>query len=234
MWKNLLPVAGVCLGCALSAAAGEPQQPMKLQVQIKVELQYLLYLPQEYEQKEDWPLLLFLHGAGERGDNLELVKVHGPPKLIAQGKQFPFIVVSPQCPAEGWWQPHELLALLDHVQARYKVDPKRVYVTGLSMGGYGTWALAGHAPQRFAAAVPICGGGTPYLARRLVGTPVWAFHGAKDTAVPVSASAEMVHALKSRGGDVRFTIYPEAGHDAWTATYENPELYEWLLAQRRQ
>src|SRR5690606_26245533 len=119
------------------------QQAAKLSVQVPVELNYLLYLPKNYEEQEAWPLLLFLHGAGERGDDLELVKVHGPPKLIAQGMEFSFIVVSPQCPKEQSWEAYRLRALLDDLEKNYKVDPDRIYVTGLSMGGFGTWQLAG-------------------------------------------------------------------------------------------
>jgi predicted peptidase len=178
--------------------------------------------------------LLFLHGAGERGDNLDLVKRHGPPKLIEAGKEFPFIVVSPQCPADKWWEPIELVALLDAIGQKYKVDPDRVYVTGLSMGGFGTWHLAAYAPERLAAIAPICGGGEIYWAKRFAHLPVWAFHGAKDTGVPLERSQVMVDELKKLGGHPKFTIYPEAGHDAWTATYDNPQLYEWLLAQKRQ
>jgi len=209
------------------------QRKSRLETQVPVRMDYLLYLPQEYESKESWPLLLFLHGAGERGDDLELVKKHGPPKLIAAGKQFPFIVVSPQCPKDRWWEPIELVALLDEIESKYKVDPDRISVTGLSMGGFGSWRLASYAPERLAAIVPICGGGETYWARRFAHLPVWVFHGAKDKGVPLERSEEMVEALKEKGGHPRFTIYPEAEHDSWTETYNNPKLYEWLLEQKR-
>ncbi|MCL5280100.1 MAG: prolyl oligopeptidase family serine peptidase [Planctomycetes bacterium] len=203
----------------------------------KVSLKYLLYLPQGYGEKKDqkWPLVLFLHGAGERGNDLNLVKKHGPPKLIDQGKEFPFIVVSPQCPISSWWpeQVDALAALLDEVQSKYAVDADRVYLTGLSMGGFGTWTLATRYPDRFAALAPICGGGDKYLVSRLKSVPVWVFHGAKDPVVPLQASTEMVEALKKAGGDVQFTVYPEAQHDSWTETYDNPKLYEWFLSHRR-
>ena len=151
-------------------------------------------------QKDSWPLLLFLHGSGERGENLDRVKVHGPPKLIAAGKEFPFIVVSPQCPSRSrGWQPHELSALLDDIVEKYKVDKDRIYITGLSMGGFGTWSLAGFSPDRFAALVPICGGGDPNTARRLARMAVWVFHGGKDPTVPLKRSEEMVEALKGGG-----------------------------------
>ncbi len=232
---------GLALACSMNfcrAAEGDGGEPGKQRAQkleriIKVTMDYLLYLPADYAQKDAWPLLLFLHGAGERGNDLNRVKIHGPPKLIEAGKQFPFIVVSPQCPAGQWWQPHALAALLDEIAEKYKVDADRIYVTGLSMGGFGTWALAGFAPDRFAALVPICGGGDPMTARRLAHVPVWVFHGAKDTVVPLSASEQMVEALKKVNGNVKFTVYPEAGHDSWSEAYNDPELYRWLLDQKR-
>jgi len=210
------------------------QQEKHTSVTIKVQLNYLLYLPPDYDSKDKWPLLLFLHGAGERGNDLRLVKKHGPPKLIEQGKDFPFVIVSPQCPKGRWWEPFELTALLDYIVANYKIDQQRIYVTGLSMGGFGTWSLAAYTPDRFAAIAPICGGGEPLWALRLRQLPVWAFHGAKDKVVPPSRSKEMVEALKAVGAEVRFTLYPNAGHDAWTATYNNPKLYEWLLSHKRK
>ncbi len=226
-----------CPGRWLAADDQKPepgkQQSQKLQRTIKVTMNYLLYLPKDYAQQDSWPLLLFLHGAGERGDDLERVKVHGPPKLIAAGKEFPFIVVSPQCPSNHWWQPHELTALLDEIVEKCKVDQDRIYVTGLSMGGFGTWSLAGFSPDRFAALVPICGGGDPNTVRRFARLPVWVFHGAKDSTVPLAASEQMVEALKKANGNVKFTVYPEANHDSWTAAYNDPELYKWLLEQKR-
>ena len=232
--------AALLVGATLAQAAEEQksepgkQQAQKLERTIKVTLGYLLYLPKDYAQKDSWPLLLFLHGSGERGENLDRVKLHGPPKLIAAGKDFPFIVVSPQCPSYSrGWQPYELLALLDEIIEKYKVDKDRIYVTGLSMGGFGTWALAAFSPERFAAIVPICGGGDPMTARRIAHIPVWVFHGAKDPAVPLAGSEKMVEALKKANGNVKFTIYPEAGHDSWTQAYNDPELFKWLLQQKR-
>lgn len=163
---------------------------------------------------------------------MELVKVHGPPKLIAAGEHFPFIVASPQCRTNGWWNAAELSVLVDHLESHFNVDKNRIYVTGLSMGGFGTWALAMHEPDRFAAIAPICGGGNAIAAKytKPLKAPVWAFHGAKDTVVPQSESEEMVEVLKSqKHSEVKLTIYPEAGHDSWTETYDNKELYKWLL-----
>jgi predicted peptidase len=202
-------------------------------------IRYLLYLPPGYGQSSQrWPLLLFLHGAGERGDDLEKVKIHGPPKLIEkEGKDFSFVIVSPQCPQDGWWsdeaQIEMLDNLLDHIINRHRIDQDRIYVTGLSMGGFGTWSLAVRYPHRFAAIAPICGGGDPGEAARISHLPVWIFHGARDNVIALERSQEMADALRSAGGDVRFTIYPTAGHDSWTETYDNPRLYEWLLQHRR-
>ena len=238
--RNAIPICFAALTLMLGVGVlhgAEPTQKVgKLDAQVHVSLDYLVYLPTDYEKKDSWPLLLFLHGAGERGDDLELVKKHGPPKLIEQGKPFPFVVVSPQCPMDGWWstKPLELVALLDEIVAKYKIDQDRIYLSGLSMGGFGTWMLAAYAPDRFAAIVPVCGGGERLMARRLTHLPVWAFHGAKDQVVPLGRSEEMVDALKKLHGDVKLTVYPEAGHDSWTATYENPEVYEWLLQHKRK
>lgn len=223
-----------------SAASEEPvksgsdsQQPCEMHRNVQVTMKYLLYLPEDYESRPSWPLLLFLHGAGERGDDLDLVKKHGPPKLISEGKALPLVVVSPQCPSNRRWEPMELATLLDEVVERYRIDQQRIYVTGLSMGGFGTFALAAYQPQRLAAIVPICGGGEPIMARLISPVPAWVFHGAKDRVVPLSRSEQMVEALERAGGQVKFTVYPDAEHDSWTETYANPELYEWLLSQRR-
>lgn len=196
---------------------------------------YLLFLPEGYkEKKQGWPMVLFLHGAGERGSDLNKVKVHGPPKIVQQQKDFPFIVVSPQCPKDDWWtdKVEVLINLVDDIVARYGVDTERIYLTGLSMGGYGTWALASKYPKRFAAIAPICGGGNRIMAFRLKDVPVWSFHGAKDRVVPLKQSEEMVNAIKDRGGNAKLTVYPDAGHDSWTETYNNAELYEWFLKHR--
>lgn len=199
--------------------------------QKEVKLNYLLYLPKDYEQKEKVPLMLFLHGAGERGDDLELVKVHGPAKLVEQGKEFPFAIVSPQCPKNKRWEPTDLIALLDEIISKYKIDENKIYVTGLSMGGNGTWKLAAEIPDRLAAIIPICGWGDPFTAFMMGKLPIWVFHGAKDVVVPISSSEIMVEYIKKAGGDVKFTVYPDANHDSWTETYNNPEIYEWLLNQ---
>ncbi len=193
-------------------------------------IDYWLYLPKDYAAGKDrWPLLLFLHGSGERGDDLKRVLKHGPPKRIAAGHDYPFIVVSPQCKSDQRWSPEALKRLLDHVIATQRVDTRRIYVTGLSMGGSGTWSLLAAAPKRIAAAAPICGGGDPATVAAFKHVPLWVFHGAKDSAKSLANSRAMVAALKQADADVKFTVYPEAGHDAWTETYDNPDFYKWLL-----
>ncbi len=206
-------------------------------VSVRVGLEYLLYLPPEYEADlaRRWPVVFFLHGSGERGDDLERVKLYGLPKRIEQGQAFPFIIVSPQCQVNERWAEHvpALDGLYAEIVSRYRVDLERVYLTGLSMGGQGSWRWAVERPERFAALAPICGLSYPNKGCVLKNMPVWAFHGAKDSVVPLSNSVEMVEAIKACGGQARLTIYPEAEHDSWTETYENPALYRWLLEQSR-
>jgi len=197
------------------------------------ETKYLLYLPNDYSKEEKYPLLVFLHGAGERGDDLELVKIHGPPKLIEAGHVFPFIIVSPQVPLDEWWSPDTVVWLTEEIMEKYNVDTERVYLTGLSMGGFGTWRTVTKYPEMYAAIAPICGGGDPAKAHRIKDIPIWVFHGAKDDIVPLKRSEEMYEALKEYG-KIEFTVYPEANHDSWTETYEKPKLYEWLLSHKRE
>lgn len=225
-------------GCTeLETRSGQHPQVLNKVITKKVEIEYFLYLPKDYGKSDkEWPLMMFLHGAGERGDDINRVLAHGPARLASEGKDFEFIIISPQCPRKGWWsnKTDTLITLLDHIIDNYKVDKRRVYLTGLSMGGYGTWKLAGNNPGRFAAITPICGGGDRAIGKyRLKNMPVWVFHGAKDNTVPLAESKKMVKALKDGGNEqVKFTVYPEAGHDSWTETYNNPELYEWLLEHR--
>ncbi|MEO1529794.1 MAG: prolyl oligopeptidase family serine peptidase [Planctomycetota bacterium] len=204
--------------------------------EVKIDLDYLLFLPKGYDAKAEkkWPLLIFLHGAGERGSNIERVKVHGPPKLVEDDPDFPFVLISPQCPKGGFWNTDHVLALIKSTIKDHNVDPDRVYLTGLSMGGFGSWALAAQAPEMFAAVAPICGGGDPGTAKKLLDTPIWVFHGDADRVVPISGSQKMVDAIKEAGGTkVKFTIYEGVNHDSWTQTYANQELYDWFLKHQR-
>lgn len=210
----------------------------KCSFNITFQMEYLLFLPESYAQStnEEFPLILFLHGAGERGSDLDSVKRHGIPKIVETNPDFPFIAVSPQCPEDSWWtsELHTINGLIEEVVEKYKVDTSRIYLTGLSMGGFGTWSLASMHPERFAAIAPVCGGGeVRQILRSLTEMPIWTFHGQKDDVIPFSRSEEIVTALKKHGSSIKFTIYPEAGHDSWTETYDNPELYEWFLKHSR-
>ena len=210
----------------------------KFSFNITFQMEYLLFLPESYAQStnQKFPLILFLHGAGERGRDLDSVKRHGIPKIVETNPDFPFIAVSPQCPEDSWWtsELHTINGLIEEVVEKYQVDTSRIYLTGLSMGGFGTWSLASMYPERFAAIAPVCGGGeVRQILRSLVEMPIWTFHGQKDDVIPFSRSEEIVTALKKHGSSIKFTIYPEAGHDSWTKTYDNPELYKWFLKHSR-
>ncbi len=241
-------MALIAAGCGTTNSLNSPPNQMAKHLKLKrlenVEIDYLLFLPRGYDAKAQklWPLMLFLHGAGERGTNVWKVATHGPPKNVTSKPDFPFILVSPQCPEGRIWSNDQLLLLLEEMIRTYKVDKSRVYLTGLSMGGYGTWSLGLSYPELFAAMVPICGGGefiSPYLSsgdkpEALRSLGIWAFHGARDPVVPLAESERMVELSKKLGvREAKLTVYPEAGHDAWTETYKNPELYEWLLEHKR-
>ncbi|MFT4541824.1 MAG: putative peptidase [Planctomycetota bacterium] len=212
------------------------------------QLRYLIDVPTADETPEDgWPLLLFLHGSGERGDDLSRVLVHGPPKLLTDIPELTHcVLITPQCPENLWWQTTTLMALLDDVRSRVRVDANRIYITGLSMGGYGCWALLSKHAETFAAAVPICGGGSvpdslaqttePFVVEgleRIRSLPIRVYHGDQDTVVPVEESRVLVGAIQSGEHLTNLTVYPGVGHDSWTQTYANPELYEWMFAQKR-
>ncbi len=250
---SAIAVFVVLIGLTASLSQLNAQAPMPASTQSTVSLSkritkeikvnYLLHLPEGYAKsgRKRWPLMLFLHGAGERGTNVNLVTVHGPPKIVKSKPEFPFILVSPQCPAGQRWDNDVLLTLLDTVMKKHRVDKSRVYLTGLSMGGYGSWSLGLSNPQLFAAMAPICGGGDPVMVllsepkkdRALKSLPIWAFHGAKDQVVKLGESERMVKAVNDHGGKAKLTVYPEAGHDSWTETYNNPELYSWFLQHSR-
>lgn len=207
----------------------EPKQPDGL-------LPYLLQIPGEAraDPQARWPLILFLHGAGERGTDLEVIARHGIPAVAPTMDPLPFIAASPQCPHGMYWT--ELTALLgrllDELEETQPIDPDRIYVTGMSMGGFGTWKLIAETPERFAAAAVVCGGGRPSWTPRLAQLPIWVFHGSDDTVVRPDHSIQMVAALQELGAPVRFTLYDHVGHDSWTRAYADPELYAWLLRHR--
>ena len=192
---------------------------------------YVVETPEEYDvdNEKRFPLLIFLHGAGERGEDLGMLGIHGPLKLIQEGKKFEAIVFAPLCPKDVWWDIDQLQTTLDEVGKKYRVDKSNIFLTGLSMGGYGTWLWAGDKPNQFKRIAPICGGGDVKDAKKLAQIPIWAFHGGIDNVVLPSESQEMIDAILSAGGDPILTIYPDAGHDSWTATYNNEEFWLWLM-----
>jgi predicted peptidase len=218
----------------------QTEHQFEKRIEKNVSLEYLLYLPPNYNTEGMWPLVLFLHGMGQRGDDLNLIKKHGIPKIVEE-QDYPFVAVSPQCPSESRWtmELDALHALIVDVVNSYAIDRSRIYLTGLSLGGYGAWHLAEAYPHLFAAIIPICGGtrpmiGFPERIKVLKDTPIWVFHGAKDDVVPLKNSQDLVDVLTQHGGNVKFTIYPDAGHDSWTRTYENPDVFTWLMTQKRQ
>lgn len=218
-------------GCVSGFEARAQQRPEKF---IR-ETDYLLSLPDGYDKDstQHWPLVIFLHGSGESGVDLEKVKTHGPPKLVAAGKKFPFILVSPQAQHPFDWEPDNLYHLLVYIKQQYRVAESRIYLTGLSMGGFGTWALAMKHPEEFAAILPICGGGDTTDAWKLRHTAVWCFHGALDQTVPVARDEQMVNAVRQYNPSAKFTVYPDADHNSWERTYNNDSVYEWMLAQTK-
>lgn len=193
-----------------------------------------VWLPPEYAQRsEPWPLLIFLHGSGERGTDLERVKVHGPPKLVAAGAAYPLVLASPQLEEGAHWEPARLHRLLRALQARLHVDRERSLATGLSLGGHGVWNWASSYPRDLAAIAPVCGFGDPAAVASMHDVPVRAYHGDADPVVPLARQQACVDALLAAGGRATLTVYPGVGHDSWTPAYQDPELLPWLLAQRR-
>jgi hypothetical protein len=199
------------------------------------EHRYLTQLPVGYADHPDtrYPLMIFLHGSGERGLDVNMVGLWGPWQYLKAHPEQECIVIGPQGLPRSWWETADVNDLIDEVMAKYRVDPDRVYLTGLSMGGFGTWAEAIAHPERFAAISPMCGGGDPKKAYLVKDVPTWVFHGALDNVVSPRYAEEMVDALKAAGGNVRLTMYPDADHNCWVRTYNNPDFYAWLFAQRR-
>ena len=235
---KLLALSFVLLISFQGVAMEQQEDRIEIEVKETKKLDYLIALPEGYKKDGDAvPVLLFLHGAGERGSDLSKVKLHGPPKMIENGHDFGAIVVSPQCPKDSWW-PREtdmLIALLDKIEREYNVDKKRIYITGLSMGGYGTFALCARQPERFAAAVPICGGGDLFDARQLTKLPMWVFHGEADNVVPVDESQRMVKVMNAAGGQhAKLTTYPGVGHNSWDKAYGDEAMWDWLFEQKRK
>lgn len=221
---------------------------------------FRVFIPKDWSRKKKSPVILFLHGAGERGDdNTAQAKVGIGPAILRQQGRLPFIVVLPQCPKNRWWTEPEMqnmaLAALDQAIKEFHGDPKRTYLTGVSMGGYGSWIMAANNTKRFAAVAIVCGGvrppprinlpeanagftesADPYgaIAAKLGKTPVWVFHGGADPVVPVSESRKMVEAVKAAGGNVRYNEYEGVGHNSWDKAYAEPDLFPWFLSAQKK
>lgn len=216
-------------------------------------LRYRLMSPPRQEAGKKYPLVLFYHGAGERGADNTKQLIHGMADFASQQNRtkYPCFVLAPQCPNGQQWvdtpwtlpahtMPAEpapalklSLDLVDALEKELPIDSTRIYVTGLSMGGFGVWDAIQRQPTRFAAAAPVCGGGDTALAKSIAAVPLWAFHGDQDTVVKPSRSQDMVEALKAAGGSPRLTLYPGVGHNSWAPTYRNPEFYAWLFQQQK-
>lgn len=247
-----LVVAAVLVQGARSARAADAKDLFEARVHESGEkkLNYRLMLPADYDKEKTYPLVIFLHGSGERGDDNVAQLVHGMNDFSKDENRtkFPCFVMAPQCPRSSSWarfrrgetpapEPSEplqlVLELIDKLQKDYSIDSRRLYLTGLSMGGYGTWDLIQRYPDKFAAAAPVCGGGDEQQAAKLVRLPIWIFHGDKDTSVPPERSREMVAAIKTAGGKPLYTEFVGVGHNSWVPTYSNPMLMSWLFAQQK-
>jgi predicted peptidase len=249
-WKGLVIVmAGLTAGLD-----GAPELEAKVWKDADGgEVRYRWHEPEKKEGGARFPLVLFLHGAGERGEDNRAQLKHGVADILrwSEKNDQPCFLLAPQCPAEVWWAPldretmnlmpgakpaaplQRVMKLVEEVMKQQPVEPDRFYVTGLSMGGYGTWSMLATVPEKIAAAVPVCGGGDPETAARFATVPVWAFHGGKDGVVPLAASERMVAAMKKAGREAKLTVYPEVGHDSWTATYRDGKMLEWMFGRRR-
>jgi predicted peptidase len=221
--------------------------------QDKSSLPYRLMKPAGYDKAKSYPLVVFLHGAGERGTDNEKQLVHGVGDFASAKarKQYPCFLIAPQCPENKRWvevdwrakghtmpeKPSEsaalVLALIESLCKEFSIDTKRIYVTGLSMGGFGAWDLLCRRPNLFAAGAPVCGGADPKQAKQLAKVPIWLFHGDKDDEVKVTRSREMFGAIEKAGGKPKYTEYKGVGHDSWTATYRDPKLMAWLFEQKK-
>jgi predicted peptidase len=260
MRVTVVGVGAFLLLCALtSLREAHAQEDWKTMLEKRIftdkdgrTLQYRLLKPHNYDAKQKYPLVLFLHGAGERGKDNEKQLIHGVAEFAKEEnrKKYPCFVIAPQCPTGSGWsdflskkkapskeqsEPGRLaVELVESLQKELSIDPKRLYITGLSMGGYGTWDIIARHPDLFAAAVPICGGGDPGQAEKFAKLPIWVFHGGKDPVVKPERSREMVEAIKKAGGEPKYTEYPEVGHNSWVKAYQDADMMAWLFAQKRK
>jgi predicted peptidase len=253
----MMAIVGLCTFAALTRGQEKGWEDMleKLTYKDKDEktLSYRLLKPDNYDPQKKYPLVLFLHGAGERGsDNKAQLKNSVNEFVKAEfRKKYPCFLIAPQCPTNNGWShfmtkkgapkpegqadPGRLaVELVESIQKEYSIDPNRLYITGLSMGGYGTWDIIARHPDMFAAAVPICGGGDPSKAEKFAKMPIWVFHGGKDPVVPPARSREMVEAIKKAGGEAKYTEYPDVGHNSWVKAYQDADMMAWLFEQKKK
>jgi predicted peptidase len=234
MTRSFLILFLVCAGMPLQAGETPTGFLKKVYKGADGDAKYMIFVPKDYKADKEYPVILFLHGSGETGTDGELPVKAGLGKAIKDKKEdFPFIAIFPQSHKRTWKAESEdgkrALAILDEVLKAYKTDSHRVYLTGLSMGGYGVWSFAAAYPDRWAAIAPVCGGGDPKSAEKIKKLPCWCFHGDADKAVPVQRSRDMIKALKAAGASPRYDEYPGVGHNSWDRAYATAELYPWFL-----
>ena len=197
---------------------------------------YLVYLPEGYDQtsRKEWPVIIYLHGSSCKGNNLDRLKKYGPPFYLDRGMQVDAIVISPQCPSNrNWTTGNWFESFYNEMKDNYHIDASRVYLTGMSLGGFGTWDLASRYPDYIAAIMPLCGGGRPDMAESMKDLPTWVFHGDKDRLVNVKRSEQMVSAMQEQGGRPKFSVLKGQGHDIHKV-YSDQGVYEWLLSQHKE
>ncbi|WP_435625377.1 prolyl oligopeptidase family serine peptidase [Flagellimonas sp.] len=239
---NFNPISkAVLVICFLVLNACQSQSRLisgELTTRSEENLKYYLYYPEGYDSNPDdeFGILLFLHGGGESGGSLDDLTQSGPPKMLVEGKQFPFLVLAPQNPhKKKWWNTRALIELLDDIIKNNRIDSKRIYLSGLSRGGSAAWNLAVQYPEKFAAMAVVCGmTPVPYAHWIDKNMPIWVFHGDQDQVIPVSESDTMVKKLKSMGYSVQYTRYEGVGHNSWVQAYTTEELYTWLANQKRK
>lgn len=250
----LLALAMTELSAALLYAQTSPAEALSPETYTSesgAALNYRLLVPPKIEEGKKYPLVIFLHGAGERGNDNAAQLKHGVGDFVRHRSDYPCFLIAPQCPEGKKWvevdwsaashdlpaEPGDQMALvrgvIDQFVKEKPIDADRIYITGLSMGGYGTWDAISRYPDLFAAAAPICGGGDPKHAKTIKDLPIWCFHGDQDQAVKVERSRAMIEAIKAAGGEPKYTEYPGVGHDSWTRSYANDEFFAWLFAQKR-
>jgi len=225
-----------------SVTQKDNQKGFQVEIRDSEGYNFLFFLPQNESESINGklPAILFLHGIGERGNDLQILKREGLPKILDGDKNFPFIVISPQCPlSTEWYYTNEdnirsINIMLDDAIKRFPIDTTRIYITGLSMGGIGTWYFAINSPNRFAAMAPVAFRGDGWSPCPAIGIPAWGFHGALDNVIPLSSAQNIVDAFEACGGNITFTVYNDASHDCWTRTYNNSQLYSWFLNYKKQ